>query len=376
VGGYVSLGALSQQEREEYAATVSTAAWSSAPSASYRLFFDLYNLSDFFDTEPGKDTRFPNETVLSDTVRPVATLLWDERFRFQAGVIAQRTYGDTVGFGSVDPWVQALWQPTHTLTTVLGNLSIPHDYLPAIFYSENYFLVSNNEKGMQLLHRRPGWNDDLFFNYQQTETATRNEKFNFGYVHHNEWRWLFFTYQAHWIHYGGTEFPHPDNTINDSAQTAGLGLKFHPHPCVMFGADYYYLHSHYRVDSDNPALLERINGNGHWLEAFIRWSRLRVSFGDWHGSDYSHEGGDPYFTVPNMQNLVAHWDILVGQEFNLFGETTAYFIGNNELNISHYVKPTFWVEAAWHFAWPRLGWSAGGQAAAPSIPPERWDEGY
>src|SRR4029077_17736784 len=101
-------------------------------------------------------------------------------------------------------------------------LDIPHQYMAPIFYAQNYYLVpgENNEKGIQLLHTRQDWSDDLFFNYRQLETATEQEKMDFGYVHHNEFTlprdfMLHLTYQAHWTHTGGDNFPHPINTIND-----------------------------------------------------------------------------------------------------------------------------------------------------------------
>ena len=372
---FAYLGNNSQENESEFAASASTQTWSSGPSGSYRLFVDVYNLTDFYDSEPGRDKdRFPAKTLLSDTARPVVTLLWDKRFRFQAGVIAQRTYGREPGIGSVDPWLQMLWKPTPAVSAVFGNLSIPHDYLPAIKYHEDYFLNDNNEKGMQVLHRREGWTDDLFFNYRQSETAERQEKFDLGYVHHNEWKWFNFTYQAHFTHTGGDNFPHTYNTISDSAQTGGAGLKFHPFANFIWGGSYSYLHSHFRTDAGpDTALSRQVNGDGHLVEGFIRWSRLRVTFGDWHNSNYSHEGGDPYYIVPVMQFLEAHWDFVVAEDFKLFGEITGYFLGNNNNGFSHYVKPTFWIEAAWHFSIPSKGWALGALEEEKDEEPARWD---
>ena len=369
------LSSVQPADREDYQAVASTRSWSTAPSGPYRIYLDIYDNADFFDSEPGGTKFFADKTVLSDTLRPVVTVLW-ERFRFQAGVIAQRTFGDSTGVGSVNPWAQILWKPTPALSTVLGNLSIPHEYLPILFYEPNYFLVENHETGLQLLHRQPGWRDDFFFNYHQTETAGRNEKFDLGYVHHNEWKLFNFNYQAHWQHAGGDNFPHPADTINDSAQAAGVGLKHEVLPALILGANFYYLHSHLRVDSDTPGMSMRVNGNGRYWQAFARWSRLKLVYAHWHGRDFSHADGDEYFKAPNMHQGTIHYDLLLSDDFTLFGELTGYFVGNNSLGITHYVKPTFLIQGAWHFAIPSKGWDIGPTAAASdSAVPSRWDTG-
>ncbi|HVO32276.1 MAG TPA: hypothetical protein VMU17_00070, partial [Elusimicrobiota bacterium] len=366
-----SIGIASPEDRAEYAAVASTPAWAAPPLGSYRLFIDIYDNADFYDSEPNGDKQFPDRTVLSDIVRPVATVLWDEHFRFQAGAIAQRTFGASPDFSSIDPWVQLLWRPVRSVDVILGDLNVPHDYLPALVYAPNYFLIDNHETGMQLFHHREHWSDDLFFNERQFETPELNEKFDFGYTHHNDWKWLDFTYQAHWTHTGGDNFHHTYNTINDSAQTAGIGFHERLLSHGLFGGSYNYLHSHYRTDTNTASLNEQINGDGHFVQGYIRWSRLKLIFGYWHGSNFSHDGGDPYFTVDNMRQGIIHWDILMSSDFNLFGEITGYYIGNNSQHIDHYVKSTFLLEAAWHFGLPSKGW--GGTPG--ENPPERWDTG-
>jgi hypothetical protein len=70
-----------------------------------------------------------------------------------------------------------------------------------------------------------------------------------------------------------------------------------------------------------------------------------------------------------MNEGIIHYDMLISEDFNLFAEVVGYFIENNSLGISHYVKPTFWIQAAWHFAVPSKGWRPG---EAPTDEP-RWD---
>jgi hypothetical protein len=235
----------------------------------------------------------------------------------------------------------------------------------------------NNEKGIQLLHERTDWSDDLFFNYRQLENATQQEKMDFGFVHHNEVNLpqafiLHITYQAHWTHTGGDNFPHPINTINDSAQGVGVGLKRQFGSSLILGGNFAYLHSHYRADSSSPTLNSTIQGDGRYWQAYARYSRLKIVFGYWHGENYSHEAGDEYFRASVLRLGIVHWDILLSPDFNLFTEAVGYFIGNNNLGYSHFVKPTFTIQAAWHFAIPSKGWTPGGD---DSVVPTRWDLG-
>jgi hypothetical protein len=179
---------------------------------------------------------FVDQTILSDTIRPTLTVLWDERFRIQLGVIAQKLWGDSIGFGKVDPWIQLLWQPIPHLNAVMGNLDIPHYYHPALFYPTNYFTVENHETGLQLRYDKPHWFDDLYFNYRQLDTAEHNEKFDFGFVHRNEWKWLSLNYQSHWVHEGGELHPHTILTMNDVAQAAGAGVAIPSVGCARMVA--------------------------------------------------------------------------------------------------------------------------------------------
>jgi hypothetical protein len=367
---HAALGSIPPEDRRDYEAVASTRAWSVAPSGHYRLFLDVYNNADYYDSEPGGQTKlFADRTLLTDTIRPVMTVLWDQQFRFQAGVIAQRTYGDFVGYGSVDPWVQLLWRPISSFDAIAGDLNIPHDYLPAIFYAPNYVFNVNHEEGLQLLNLHPNWRDDLFVNYHQIETANQHELIDFGFTHHNDWKFLNLTYQAHWQHQGGDNFPHPDNTINDTAQAVGIGIKQKVGDSFIVGGNYYYLHSHYRVQSDTPGDTTRKNGDGHYFTTYVRYSRLKLTYGHWHGNGYSHGDGDQYFQVPNMEQAIVHYDMLISEDFSLFAEVVGYFVENNSLGIDHYVKPTFWIQASWHFAIPSKGWSPG---EPPSDEP-RWD---
>ncbi len=358
-------------------------------------------MTDFFDAETAGSVGFADHTILADTIRPTATVLWDDRFRIQVGLIAEKSYGSDPGFLSVDPWLQLLWQPTKPLSVVLGNLDVPHYYLPAIFYPTNYFeqnfntqlpnipqlksVPSNyftqftNETGAQLILRKPTFYDDLFFNYAQQDIPAHNEKFALGFVHRNiMWDCLSLNYQTHWIHYGGEFNPHPIGTRNDVVQAIGPGFQFHPLKTNSFvvGGSFMYLHSHLRQESTDPTLMiPTTNGHGRLLQATARWGRLKLIYGSWRGYTYYHEGGDPMFVLPVVRMGTLRWDILLSKDFNLFFESTSYVIGNNDLKYDHDLKTAFRLQASWQFSVPIMEWDS--PAASPEgVPvPARWDYG-
>jgi len=393
---------VSQFEMQDYAASISSHSWAGAPSDHHRLYLDVYNVTDFFDAETGGQVGFADHTVLADTIRPTATVLWDDRFRIQVGVIAEKAYGSSPGYSSVDPWVQLLWQPVKPLSVIFGNLDTPHYYLPAIFYPtnyfeqnfspsnlpkipqlsaipSNYFSQSTTETGAQLILKRPQEYDDLFFNYEMQDVPANNEKFALGFVHRNQfWRWWTLNYQAHWLHYGGQFNPHPIGTRNDVAQGAGLTFSCHPFDSDSFilSANDNYLRSHLRQDSPDPAInIPKTNGHGNLLQAIARWGRLKVIYGSWRGHGYYHEGGDPMFILPVLRMATVRWDILLSQDFNLYFETTQYYIGNNNFGYNHDVKTAFHIQASWQFSVPIMEWTS--PAASPEgVPvPARWDYG-
>ncbi len=393
---------VSQFDMEEYAVAASTYSWAAPPSDRHRLYLDVYNVTDFFDAETGGEVGFADHTVLADTIRPTATILWDDRFRIQLGVIAEKAYGSEPSFDSVDPWVQLLWQPVKPLSVVFGNLDIPHYYLPALFYPanyfeqnfdpanlphipqlkaipSNYFTQSTNETGAQLILKKPNEYDDLFFHYDEQDIPSHNEKFALGFVHRNKFlRWMTLNYQAHWIHYGGEFNPHPIETRNDVAQAAGLGFSCHPwsEESFILGASYTYLHSHLRQESTEAATaIPSFNGEGNLYQAIARWGRFNAIYGAWRGHDYYHEGGDPMYILPVLNMATLRWDILLSPDFNLIAETTAYFIGNNDLGYDHEVKAAFHIQASWQFSIPIMEWTTPAASPKGAPIPARWDYG-
>src|SRR5437016_4849634 len=79
--------AVSQFDIQDYTIAVASNSWAQPPSNHHRLYLDVYNVTDFFDAETGGEVGFADHTVLADTIRPTATVLWDDRFRIQIGLI-------------------------------------------------------------------------------------------------------------------------------------------------------------------------------------------------------------------------------------------------------------------------------------------------
>jgi hypothetical protein len=399
---YAAQSPVSQFDIEDYDVASSSHVWAQAPSDHHRLFLDVYNVTDFFDAETGGVVGFADHTVLADTLRPTATVLWDDRFRIQMGLIAEKAYGSHPGFDAVDPWLQLLWQPIKPLSVVFGDLDTPHYYLPAIFYPanyfeqnfdpanlpnipqlksipSNYFTQSTNETGAQVILKNPHEYDDLFFNYEMQDVRDHNEKFALGFVHRNRlWQILSFNYQEHWLHYGGQFNPHPIETRNDLAQAAGLSVEGRPFPTnsLTMGGGYTYLFSHLRQEAVSAAdEIPSTDGHGHLWQAFARWGRMKVLYGHWRGHSYYHEGGDPMFILPTLSMTTIRWDILLGRDFNLYAETTAYYIGDNSLGYSRYVKAAFHIQASWQFSIPVLEWTSPAASPEGAPVPARWDYG-
>jgi len=393
---------VSQFDYRDYEISSSSESWAQPPSDHHRLYFDVYNVTDFFDTETGGSAGFADHTILADTIRPTATVLWDDRFRIQAGLIAEKAYGSQPGFDSVDPWLQLLWKPIKPLSMIFGDLDTPHYYLPAVFYPtnyfqqnfdpanvpnipqlkalpSNYFTQSTNETGAQVILKMPEEYDDLFFNYENQDITEHNEKFVLGFVHRNHFlRWFTFNYQAHWLHYGGEFNPHPIETRNDVAQAVGGGFGFHPFNTESFtlGGRWTYLHSHLRQEAADPTMgIPSTNGNGRLLEAISRWGRLKLIYGSWRGYGYYHEGGDPMFILPVVRMATFRWDVILGQDFSLYAETTEYFIGNNDLGYGHDMKSAIRIQAAWQFSVPIIEWTSPAASPEGTPVPARWDYG-
>jgi opacity protein-like surface antigen len=370
---YAGLYSISDYQETESSTTVP--GWFSAPGNHHRLFLDIYNVTDYYDFETSSSAGFVDGTFFADTIRPTVTILWDERFRIQLGVIALKGYGDSTGFRQVDPWIQLLWQPTTAYRVYFGNLDTPHYYLPALFYPLNYVRQDDKETGLQVRHELKDWFDDLYFNYRHQDTSDHPEKFDLGFAHHNAWKFLRFNYQSHWIHEGGELHSRDITTVNDVAQAVGAGIHFDLADNWGLGWKYYYLHSHYRQDATDPALRDTHNGDGDLYEVYARWKRLKLIAQSWFGHSYSHEGGDPLFTVDRMHLFTARWDILLSRDFSVLAEATGYFVGSNDEGIDKVMKSAIHVQATWQFSIPIFEWTTPAASPQGQPVPSRWDEG-
>lgn len=350
-------------------------AWAAAPGLHHRLYLDVYNITDFYDFETSSAEGFPDGTFFADTIRPTLTLMWDERFRIQLGAIALRAYGDSKGFGMVDPWIQLLWQPAKPVSLIFGNLNTPHYFVPALFYPINYVRVSTHEQGMQVLYQKPNWYNDLYFNYRLQDTTDHREKFDLGFVHRSAWRWLRVTYQSHWIHEGGELNYHEPLTVNDVAQAGGAGLHYDLTRDWAFGGKYLYLSSHYRADATPLALRTTHNGSGNLFEIYGRWRHFKLIAQDWTGHGYQHEGGDKLFQVDRMHVFIFRGDLVLSRDFSILAEGTGYFVGTNSEGIDKVMKAAIHVQAAWQFSIPLFEWTSPSVTGEGQPFPARWDDG-
>jgi hypothetical protein len=381
LSGSVQAVELDEFERADYDSLAPTHAPSTS-SARHRLFLDVSNVTDFYDFETNATENFYDGTWIADTLRPTATILWDEKFRTQIGLVARKGYGDRVGFSSVDPWIQFLWRPARPFTLILGNLETPHRYHPALFMPLNYVLESPVETGAQALLRFKNWSDDLYFNYRLQDTEEHAEKFDVGIVHQNAWKFLRFNYQLHLVHEGGTLNLRDYSTRNDFVHLVGAGVHFRPARIWSLGARWSYLTSHLRQDATrpdanepNPELNFNEEGKGNLYEGYTRIARVRLSYEFWKGSNYSHEDGDPWFRLPKLHLVSARWDVLSGRTFNLFLRYSAGFPGINDMDAARYIKSAVHMQASWQFSIPILEWTMPSGTTPEGQPVAmRWDE--
>lgn len=380
-----ALPAFSQEtdpfERRDVLAIQSPSNALTPPNPSHqRLYLDVYNVTDFYDFETNDETGMVDGTWIADTIRPTATLLWDEKFRAQIGVLARKAYGSGKKIDSVDPWLQLLWKPNKPFSVILGSLSYPHAYHDALFMPLNYVRDEAAESGAQLLYQQENWKQDLFFNYRLQDTPAHNEKFDVGFTHNNAWKFLRFNYQVHWIHYGGTLNRHTYATINDIAHLFGVGMQFQPGERWIVGAKYSYLTSKRKEAAADerdggPVNRQDTRGTGRLYEAYIRYSRVKLGYEYFRGILYQHEGSDPWYTLPKLSIVTLRWDILTSNQFNLFLRYSGGMAGENTQDVSHQLMSAIHLQANWKFSLPICEWTNGAVSGGTPSMPERWDDG-
>jgi len=81
------------------------------------------------------------------------------------------------------------------------------------------------------------------------------------------------------------------------------------------------------------------------------------------------------FILPVLRMATIRWDILLSRDFNLYFESTSYFIGNNDLGYSHDAQTAFHIQGSWQFSIPIMEWTSASASPEGAPMPSRWDYG-
>ncbi len=252
----------------------------------------------------GDNTEFFNrfrsgETILGWNER----LFWDlelsDRAALRLGVYALERLGSESSFDQGLPIISlALGTPRHRF--ILGTLetgdravgpdrTTPHGLLPPLAV-ETLWFTRAYENGVQWRIDGPRLKHDLWFNYQQMNTAAHRELFDGGFVdrlHVNGP--LSVGAQFHIVHHGGQQYA--SGPVADSlAYGPGVILEGPLAQLRTASVEVYGLRALDRPDRAVPALT--IHGSALFVRLAGETGPWRGHASLWRGSDFNHEDGD------------------------------------------------------------------------------------
>jgi len=253
----------------------------------------------------GDNTEFFNrfrsgETILGWNER----LYWDielsDRAALRLGVYALERIGSESSFDQGLPIVSlALGTPRHRF--ILGTLetgdrgpggpdrTTPHGLLPPLAV-ETLWFTRAYESGVQWRIDEPRLKHDLWFNYQQRNTAAHRELFDGGIVDRLHVQGpLSVAAQFHIVHHGGQQYA--SGPVADSlAYGPGVILEGPVGRLQMASAEVYGLRAFDRPDRAVPAL--NVRGTALFVRLAGETGPWRGHASLWRGNDFNHEDGD------------------------------------------------------------------------------------
>ena len=287
--------------------------------------------------------------------RPMGSLTLD------AGFFAGLPVGSTQTFHTVQPILSAEWEMLPQVSFVAGTLYRNHPLLDAMFDDATLF-ARPIEQGFQLLIDLPGYQQDLFINWNQIETSSEPEQFDVGYAGRLSKGWLGLNGQVYWNHSGGAQFSESRSITTPGAprnRSASNNFQAAIGPDVIIQPGNYVpglswireieILATYLYDQFEPIDITQsiTRGRGYFLStgADIAGWRPYVNF--WRGENYVTLRGDPAYFAGNFTEIGLLKDVSLPGGFTLrfggFGRTIDGRVNHGEYALLNWS----WDEAPW-----------------------------
>lgn len=273
--------------------------WGLASSAGAQ---EIHWVSDFVFY--GDNTEFTHlyrvgETILGAQFKSYLELETSPHTSVQAGVFGDHRSGSDKFLDPVKPILSFRYH-TDTSLGVLGTLQTVnrHGYLEPLEVT-TLELTRPMEYGLQWIETRPRFHADVYLNWQQINTASGREIFDYGGVIRGDIaRFATLEGQIHGLHHGGQLFdvgPVTNNVV------WGPGLRLHRETSILgeTSLSVFELSSKGKPDpfQDTPT----INGHGTYVKGSVSPARLFELFTIWWAArDFITNEGDHNYGSPGL----------------------------------------------------------------------------
>lgn len=272
-----------------------------------------------------------NQTFVGQYLAPVLRYTPFARLTLDAGFFAGLPVGDTQPFHTVQPILAAEYEFWPNISLVAGTIKRNHPFVDALFNDATLF-SRPIEQGFQLLVNRPGYQQDLFINWNQVETFQKPEQFDAGYTGRVAYGNLALNAQVYWAHSGGAQYsesrtffgpgiPRDRSATNNFVAALGPELTLEP---GRYWSRLSWLReidviALYMTSQNEPAssALPIVRGRGYFLSAGVNIEGWRPYVTFWRGEQFVSDRGDPAYAAGNFTEFGLLKDILLPAGFSL-----------------------------------------------------------
>lgn len=272
-----------------------------------------------------------NRTFAGQYVAPVLRYTPFARLNLDAGVFAGLPIGDTQPFHTVQPILAAEYEFWPNVSIIAGTIKRNHPFIDAVFNDATLF-SRPVEQGFQLLVNRPGYQQDLFIEWNQVETFQKPEQFDVGYTGRVAYGNLAFNAQVYWAHSGGAQYsesrtffgagiPRDRTASNNFVAALGPELTFQPgrYWSALSWIKELDVIALYLASQNEPtsSALPIVRGRGYFLSAGVNIDGWRPYVNFWRGDGFVSDRGDPAYAAGNFTEFGLLKDVLLPAGFSL-----------------------------------------------------------
>jgi hypothetical protein len=275
-----------------------------AESLEFRLWNDTFARNI-------EHTGIPNynvgQTFIGNITKPYLRYHVNSDIAVDAGAVLSMPFGEDKRVDTADPMLALHYQFLPGMMVTAGTINRNHPMLDAIFNNDILQYTKPVEQGFQFLINRKHIKNDMWINWEQRETATRQERFNIGDSLQLSAKGFVAETQVYYNHAGGQQNTGGE-AINNVSTALGGGYVFQPKKNGDWPAFFDSLGvtvHHVNIKNSCESNCVTTNESGRVVRVFTRVWNTDIQFLNWEGGSrqFVSVKSDPLYKADHYQEF-------------------------------------------------------------------------